>query len=123
MNSSRRDAVSILRILIPLCCSSTGIAYGVGLPDAPAIPAASSKSAPALNLRVPELRRVMPHGELLADMNSTDDEDSIQVVAAPPLVPLSFDFEAPLGIVDSLQWSVSHPTQAWRIVLPATVEP
>jgi hypothetical protein len=87
------------------------------------MPAASSKSAPALDLRVPELRRVMPHSELLADMSSIDDEDSIEVVAMPPLVPLSFDFEAPLGIVDSLQWSVNHPAQAWRIVLPATVEP
>jgi hypothetical protein len=122
MNSSRRYAVCTLKILIPLCCS-VGIAYGVGSPDTPVIPAASSKSAQALDLRIPELRRVMPHSELLADMSSTDDQDSIEVVAVPPLVPLSFDFEAPLGIVDSLQWSVHHPTQAWRIVLPATVEP
>jgi hypothetical protein len=126
MNSSRRYAVSTLKILLPLCCSGVGIAYGLGLPDAaviPAIPAASSKSPPALDLRVPELRRVLPHSELLTDVGSTDDENSIEVVAVPPLVPLSFEFEAPLGIVDSIQWSINHPTQAWRVVLPATVEP
>jgi hypothetical protein len=121
MNSRRRCAVSTL--LIPLCCSIVGVAYGVGLPDAPKIPAADSKSTTALDLRVPELRYVMSHSELLADMGPNGDEDSIEVIAAPPLVPLSFDFEVPLGIVDSLHWSVDHPTQAWRIVLPALAGP
>jgi hypothetical protein len=66
----------------------------------------------------------MPHSEILAEMGSgSDDEESIEVVAAPALVPMSFDAEAPLGIVDSLHWSVDHPTQAWRILLPAAVAP
>jgi hypothetical protein len=121
MNSHRRFAGSTLLILIPLCCNVVGVAYGVGLPDAPK-PAAEPKSV-TLDLRVPELRYVMSRSELLADMGPNGDEDSIEVVAAPPLVPLSFDFEAPLGIVDSVHWSVDHPTQAWRILLPATVGP
>jgi hypothetical protein len=118
MNSRRRRIVSTF--LIPLCCG-IGVAYGVGLPDAPKIPAADSKPTTPLDLRVPQLRYVMSHSELLADMGPNDDDDSIEVIAAPPLVPLSFDFEVPLGIVDSLHWSVDHPTQAWRIVLPAPV--
>lgn len=81
------------------------------------------KSAAMLDLRVPELRHVMSHSELLADMGSNYDEDAVEVIAAPPLVPLSFDFEVPLGIVDSLHWSVAHPTQAWRILLPAATGP
>jgi hypothetical protein len=121
MNSSRRCAVSTL--LMPLCCGIVGVAYGVGLPDAPAVPAAHSKSAAALDLRVPELRHVLSQRELLADMNSNFDEDAIEVVAAPPLVPMSFDFAVPPGIVDSLHWSIGHPTQAWRILLPATAGP
>jgi hypothetical protein len=65
----------------------------------------------------------MSHRELLAEMGTNSDEESIEVVAAPTLVPMSFDAEAPLGIVDSLRWSIDHPTQMWRIVLPATVTP
>ena len=122
MNSSRRHTVSTLKVLLPLCCG-VAAAYGVDLPVAPPAVAAGSRSPTALNLRVPELRRVMPHSELLADMGSNYDEDSIEVIAAPPLVPLSFDTQVPLGIVDSLHWSVDHPTQAWRIVLPAAELP
>lgn len=123
MNSSRRCAASTLKLLIVLCCSVVGVAYGVDLPVAPPVVAPGSRSATALNLRVPELRQIMPQSELLADMGSTYDEDSIDVIAAPPLVPLSLDTQVPLGIVDSLHWSVEHPTQAWRIVLPATALP
>ncbi len=121
MNSSRRRTVSTLKLLLPLCCGVVGVAYGVDLPVAPPVVAAGSRSATALNLRVPELRRVMTQSELLADMGSNYDEDSIEVIAAPPLVPLSFDTQAPLGIVDAVHWSVDHPTQAWRIVLPAAM--
>jgi hypothetical protein len=59
----------------------------------------------------------MPRSELLAEMGSTDD--AIEVVAEPPLLPMTSDVNAPLGIVDSLRWSVDHPTQAWRLLLPA----
>jgi hypothetical protein len=122
MNSSRRYTVSTLKILMPLCWSVIGVAYGVESPDAPAVAAPSSKTT--LDLRAPTLRQVIPHSELLAEMGSNYvDDDSIEVIAAPPLVPLSFDFQVPLGIVDSLHWSVNHPTQAWRVVLPATDVP
>jgi hypothetical protein len=122
-NSSRRRAVSTLQLLMPLCCGVFGVAHGVDLPAAPPAVPAASRPATGLDLRVPELRRVMPPSELLADMGSIYNEDPIEVIAAPPLVPLSSDTEVPLGIVDSLHWSVGHPTQAWRVVLPATPMP
>jgi len=59
----------------------------------------------------------MPRSELLAEMSSPDEP--IEVVAVPPLLPMTSDADAPLGIVDSLGWSVDHPTQAWRLLLPA----
>jgi hypothetical protein len=66
----------------------------------------------------------MTYSELLADMGpNPGDEESIEIIAAPTLVPMSFDSEAPLGIVDSLHWSVGHPTQVWRILLPANAAP
>jgi hypothetical protein len=123
MNSSRRRTASTVKRLILLCCGVIGVAYAVDAPVTPPLVAAASRVVRPLDLRVPELRRVMPPSELLADMNSNYDEDSIEVVAAPPLVPLSFDTQVPLGIVDSLHWSVDHPTQAWRLVLPATDMP
>ena len=70
-----------------------------------------------LDLRPPPLDRIMSRGELLADI--VPGEEPIEVVAEPPLLPMTSDADAPLGIVDSLGWSVDHPTQAWRLLLPA----
>ena len=127
MNDSRRSTRSALRILIPLCSVICATAYATGSPAVGAPPAASATvQAPRapLDLRVPKLRQVMTHSELLADLGpNSGDEESIEVIAAPALVPMSFDSQAPLGIVDSVRWSVDHPTQVWRILLPANVTP
>jgi hypothetical protein len=128
MNDARRRAIRALQLLIPLCSVVCATAYAADVSAAPAaqLPAsaiAHARRAP-LDLRVPKLRQVMTHSELLADMGSNSgDEESIEVVAAPALVPMSFDSRAPLGIVDSFRWSADHPTQIWRVLLPANVTP
>jgi hypothetical protein len=128
MNSSPRHAMSTLKILIPVCFGVVfGPAHAAGSLDVAAVPpttVAVHSPRTALDLRVPDLRRVMSRSQLLAEMGSSSDEDElIEVVAAPALVPMSFDAQAPLGIIDSLRWSVDHPTQVWRVLLPATVTP
>jgi hypothetical protein len=128
MNSSRRHAKSALKILIPVCFGvGFGPAHAAGSLDVAAGPlTAVAVHAPrtALDLRVPDLRRVMSRSQLLAEMGSpSDEEELIEIVAAPALAPMSFDAQAPLGIIDSLRWSVDHPTQVWRVLLPATVTP
>jgi len=121
MKASRRSAICALQILIPLCSVVCATAHAADLATVAAAPRAPR--AP-LDLRVPRLRQVMTHSELLADMGSSSgDEESIEVVAAPVLVPMSFDSQTPLGVVDSLRWSVDHPTQVWRVLLPANVTP
>jgi hypothetical protein len=70
-----------------------------------------------LNLRAPPIEQVMPRDELLAEIGPS--KESIEIVAEPPLLPMTSDSDPPLGIVDSLGWSVDHPTQAWRLFLPA----
>jgi hypothetical protein len=75
-----------------------------------------------MDLKAPPLSKVMSHSQLLAAMGTpSDDEESIEVVAEPELMPMISDVQAPLGVVDALQWSVGHPTQAWRILLPAVM--
>jgi hypothetical protein len=130
MNLLRPRATSALQILIPLIAAVSVPAYAADLPVMASRVAAVNVSATfsvpraRLDLRVPELRRVMSSRQLLAEMGaSSEDVESIQVVAAPALVPMSLDAEAPLGIIDSLHWSVDHPTQAWRILLPVVVTP
>jgi len=78
-----------------------------------------------LDLRMPELRRVMAPGAVLsADGWKPDELDqSVEIIAAPALVAMSSDAQAPLGLIASLQWSLDHPTQAWRILLPSTLAP
>ena len=89
MNDSRRSTRSALRILIPLCSVICATAYATGSPAVGAPPAASATvQAPRapLDLRVPKLRQVMTHSELLADMGpNSGDEESIEVIAAPAL--------------------------------------
>jgi hypothetical protein len=129
MDSKCRQAISTVRILIPLVSLVFGTAYAAEPADATPVRLMHAVGQPTrapLDLRVPDLHRVMSHSELLAEMGSiSDDEDSIEVVAAPALVPMSFDAVVPLGIIDSVRWSVDHPAQTWRIVLPvpATVTP
>jgi hypothetical protein len=131
MNFLRPRAISALQILIPLIAIVSGSAYAADSPDITALHLTAVNAGTALNmprarldLRVPELRRVMSGSQLLAEMGaSSEDAESIQIVAEPVLVPMSFDAQAPLGIIDSLHWSVDHPTQAWRILLPVVVTP
>ena len=129
MDTNRRHALSALRMLLPLFSLVFGTALAVEPPDAASARLAHAVTQPTrapLDLRVPDLRRVMSHRELLAEMGSnSDQEESIEVVAAPALVPMSFDADAPLGIIDSVRWSVDHLTQTWRILLPVlpTVTP
>lgn len=129
MKQSNRRGVSPLKVLILLCLVSVSsyAADSSGLPaarhasaDHGRMPANASRTS--LDLTMPPLWRVMSHSQLLAAMGSTSD-DVIEVVAEPALVPMSTDVQAPLGIVDSLRWSAGHPTQAWRILMPAASAP
>ena len=127
-------ASAALQLLIPLCPLAFGSAIAGESPGASSVaPAAVVVHQPRvppnaprtpLNLHAPPLTRVMSHNQLLAAMGSpADDEESIEVVASPELVPMSSEVNAPLGIIDSLRWSVGHPAQAWRVVLPASIVP
>jgi hypothetical protein len=129
MNQSNWRAVTVLKLLIPLGLVFVS-AHATDSPDiaAPRRANADHSRVPAntprtsLDLTVPPLWRVMSHSQLLAAMGTTSD-DVIEVVAEPALVPMGMDVQAPLGIVDSLHWSAGHPTQAWRILLPAADAP
>jgi hypothetical protein len=130
---NRWRAISALKILVPWCALAFGAAHAADSVDVAAAdrtttanhsPGLLNTPRTPLDLRVPPLRRVMSHSQLLAEMGpSFEDEESIEVVAAPALMPMSSDAQAPLGTIDSLHWSVEHPTQAWRILLPATIMP
>jgi hypothetical protein len=76
--------------------------------DAPA----RTQSA-ALDLKAPDIRRVVPEVELRAppDEPVEIDEQQVQVEGARPEVYVP-------GGIASLPWAVMHPTQAWRILLP-----
>jgi hypothetical protein len=126
MQHSRRRGIAVLKVLVLLCPIVFGAAFATELPVAASrnTTTVAHTAHVTLDLRVPEPRRVMSHSQLLAAMGaSADEEESIEVVAAPALVPMSFDAQAPLGIIDAVRWSADHPTQLWRILLPATVTP
>src|ERR1700684_1926719 len=80
MNANRRHAIYALQILVPLLCAAFGTASAADAPGTPAAHLATSAGhlprAP-LDLRVPDLRRVMSHRELLAEMGTNSDEESI----------------------------------------------
>jgi hypothetical protein len=56
------------------------------------------------------------------EASTADENEAIKIVAAYEPMPMT-SAEIPLGIVGSLQWSVDHPTQSWRLLLPSTMTP
>jgi hypothetical protein len=60
---------------------------------------------------------------VLAGLSAEAADQTVEIVAERALVLRSSDTQAPLGIIGSLQWSVDHPTQAFRILLPSSFAP
>lgn len=75
---------------------------------------ASAKTQTAsLDLKAPDIRRVVPEVQLHAPAEETVDieEQQVQIEGTRPEVYVP-------GGIASLPWAVMHPTQAWRIFLP-----
>jgi hypothetical protein len=81
----------------------------------------TTTSRPALlDLRAPPIEQVMSRNELdelLAEIGPSNEP--VEIVVQSPLLPMISDSDPPLGIVDSVSWSFNHPSQAWRLFLPA----
>jgi hypothetical protein len=82
-------------------------------------PASDSKATPTstLELRAPDIRTLVSEDQLrepLADpYEAQQEQEQVQVQGTRPEV------DVPGGLM-SLPWAVMHPTQAWRIFLPAS---
>lgn len=75
---------------------------------------ASAKTQTAsLDLKAPDIRRVVPEVQLHAPAEETVEieEQQVQIEGTRPEVYVP-------GGIASLPWAVMHPTQAWRIFLP-----
>jgi hypothetical protein len=65
-----------------------------------------------LDLKAPDIRRVVPAIQLHAPEEPVDiEEQQVQVEGTRPEVYVP-------GGIASLPWAVMHPTQAWRILMP-----
>lgn len=75
--------------------------------------AAAKTKAAALDLKAPDIRRVVPEVELRMPLEEPTEveEQQVQVEGTRPEVYVP-------GGIASLPWAVMHPTQAWRIFLP-----
>jgi hypothetical protein len=128
MNINRREEVSMLAALVALGLGTAFASSPQSVPGNRASSPVDSTFAQSrrlrapLDLRVPSLERVMSRRQL-AEEPIADEDEAIKVVAAPELAPMSSDSQVPLGLVGSLQWSVEHPTQSWRLLMPAVVAP
>jgi hypothetical protein len=67
----------------------------------------------SLDLKAPDIRRVVPEVELREPLEEPAEIDvqQVQVEGSRPEVYVP-------GGIASLPWAVMHPTQAWRILLP-----
>jgi hypothetical protein len=78
----------------------------------------SSSSAPkqGLDLRTPDVHKVMPADELEAAVNAPDEDQADQ----PQDVPVSGEKPAPVvpGGIAAVWWGITHPTQIWRVFAP-----
>jgi hypothetical protein len=69
--------------------------------------------ASTLDLKAPDIRRIVPEVELREPLVETTEieEQQVQIEGQRPEVYVP-------GGIASLPWAVMHPTQAWRIFLP-----
>jgi hypothetical protein len=66
----------------------------------------------SLDLKAPDIRRVVPEIQLHGEVETVDiEEQQVQVEGTRPEVYVP-------GGLASLPWAVMHPAQAWRIFLP-----
>jgi hypothetical protein len=76
---------------------------------------ARTASAMPLDLRAPDIRRLVPETELKErlpdEYEMHEQQEQVQVEGTRPEV------HVPGGLM-TLPWAVMHPTQAWRIFLP-----
>ena len=80
-----------------------------------AVPAAAPAARRPLDLRAPDVRRLLPAEQWRYPLS---DDDSVTVESrrnAPPPDPQKR--EVPGGIVAPF-WALRHPTKAWRILAP-----
>jgi hypothetical protein len=79
----------------------------------PKVEDASAKARiTSLDLKAPDIRRVVPEIQLHAPDETVEiEEQQVQVEGTRPEVYVP-------GGLASLPWAVMHPTQAWRIFLP-----
>jgi hypothetical protein len=74
--------------------------------------ASANARTASLDLKAPDIRRVVPEIQLHAPDEAVEiDEQQVQVEGTRPEVYVP-------GGLASLPWAVMHPTQAWRIFLP-----
>jgi hypothetical protein len=76
--------------------------------DAPA-----KTQAASLDLKAPDIRRLVPEVGLREPLQEPEEMEvqQVQVEGSRPEVYVP-------GGIASLPWAVMHPTQAWRILLP-----
>jgi hypothetical protein len=83
----------------------------------PAVAEAKATPTSSLDLRAPDIHTLIPEVRLREPLDdpyeSQQDQEQVQVQGTRPEVYV------PGGLM-SLPWAVMHPTQAWRIFLPAS---
>ena len=96
------------------CLNMSMQCFAMNQPAATAEPKATPAS---LDLRAPDIRTLVPEVRLREPLDdpyeAQQDQEQIQVQGTRPEVYV------PGGLM-SLPWAVMHPTQAWRIFLPAS---
>ncbi|MFM7626230.1 MAG: hypothetical protein ACKO7G_07140 [Gammaproteobacteria bacterium] len=90
-------------------------AVSLGAPLAVAEPATTRRIAPALDLRLGDIRKFVPAEELEAPLDEAVDE----VVVRSPRVRSRLPERMPIPRgVGGLGWLLDHPTQFWRLFVP-----
>jgi hypothetical protein len=76
-----------------------------------------------LDLRLPDLRWLQVQNlHQVVTSADFDEAEAVTIAAAPLLLEETPDTDPSRGGIASLYWAVSHPTQAWRVLLPIQLD-
>jgi hypothetical protein len=110
-------------LLVPICALSFRAVHGADAPRTTLITAATVSAAKTVRAAaIPAARRLdlRPPRAPSIELQDSEEPQPLEIVAAP-LSESRAPVQVSLVGIGSLYWAAQHPSQAWRVALPAAL--
>jgi hypothetical protein len=108
-------------LLVPICALSVRAVHGADAPRTTLITAATVSAAKTVRAAaIPRMLDLRAPRAPSIELQDSEEPQPLEIVAAP-LSESRAPVQVSLVGIGSLYWAAQHPSQAWRVVLPAAL--